>query len=62
MKAKVLIYQLIFVCIHPYGYQIQIMTERMRLRILTVDMSFLQGVAGLFFSSLATLALSSEWD
>ncbi|TWW66919.1 hypothetical protein D4764_20G0009510 [Takifugu flavidus] len=47
LKAKLSIYQSIYVPILTYGHQRWVMTERTRSRIQAAEMSFLRGVAGL---------------
>ncbi len=46
-KAKLLIYQSIYVPTLTYGHEFWVMTERMRLRIQAAEMSFLCRVVGL---------------
>ena len=48
-KAKLSIYQSIFVPTLTYGHELCVVTERMRSRIQVAEMSFLRRVAGLSF-------------
>ena len=46
-KAKLLIYQSIYIPTLTYGHDLLVVTERMRLRMQAAEMSFVRRVAGL---------------
>ncbi|KAK3526897.1 hypothetical protein QTP86_003592 [Hemibagrus guttatus] len=59
-KAKLSIYQSIYVPTLTYGYELWVMTKRIRSRIQVAQMSFLHRVAGRFLRDRARSSVSRE--